>query len=147
MSVNLSSLKKVSQFKKKRVGRGIGSGMGKTSTRGVKGQKSRTGHHSVKGFEGGQTPIYMRLPKKGFNSVTKKAYEVVNIKDILRLIAAKKIAENAEINNKLLFELGLISSDKAKSKLILSGSESPKSLKNKFALDFYSKGAKSLIEA
>ena len=49
-----------------RVGRGIGSGKGKTSGRGVKGQKARTGHHSVKGFEGGQTPIYIRLPKRGF---------------------------------------------------------------------------------
>jgi len=120
MSVNLSNLEKVSLFKKVRVGRGIGSGKGKTSKRGVKGQKARSGHHSVKGFEGGQTPIYMRLPKKGFNSITKKSYESVSIKDIVRLINNGKIREGVDINNKLLASLGLVSSEKVPAAVILT---------------------------
>jgi len=72
MSLSLTTLPKIKRNSRIRVGRGIGSGKGKTSGRGVKGQKARTGHHSVKGFEGGQTPIYMRLPKKGFTNVLRK---------------------------------------------------------------------------
>jgi large subunit ribosomal protein L15 len=145
MSVNLSGLKKVSQFKRKRVGRGIGSGIGKTSGRGVKGQKARTGHHSVKAFEGGQTPIYMRLPKKGFKSITKDRYQIVTLKDIIRMLDNRKIAKDVEINHKLLKDIGLISSEKVKVKLILTGnSDIDKSVKNKIVVDFYSKNAKEL---
>lgn len=86
MSNPLNNLKKIKTQGRKRVGRGIGSGKGKTSGRGVKGQKARTGHSTVKGFEGGQTPIYMRLPKRGFTNVLRNEYEVVNIKDIANLV-------------------------------------------------------------
>jgi large subunit ribosomal protein L15 len=66
---------------RKRVGRGIGSGKGKTAGRGVKGQKSRSGV-AIKGFEGGQMPIHMRLPKRGFNNILRKTYVEVNVGDI-----------------------------------------------------------------
>ena len=89
MSNSLGNLKKIKFESPKRVGRGIGSGKGKTSGRGVKGQKARTGHSTVKGFEGGQTPIYMRLPKKGFTNTLRKEYEVVNIKDVSGLLDKK----------------------------------------------------------
>ena len=75
---------------KKRVGRGIGSGKGKTAGRGVKGQKSRSGV-TVNGFEGGQMPIHMRLPKRGFNVPNKKRYAEVSIATLERAIQAGKI--------------------------------------------------------
>lgn len=146
MSVNLASLNKVSKFKKIRVGRGIGSGKGKTSGRGVKGQKARTGHHSVKGFEGGQTPIYMRLPKKGFKSLKKDDVQAINIKDILSFIKSNKISKGDVINNDLLFKVGLLKNKNSKVKLILSGiSEIDKSVSNKIEVDFYSESAKSIL--
>ncbi len=66
----------------KRVGRGIGSGMGKTSTRGTKGQKARSGSGIRPGFEGGQMPLQRRLPKRGFNNIFRKEYAIVNVKDL-----------------------------------------------------------------
>ena len=69
---------------RRRVGRGIGSGMGKQSTRGAKGQMSRTGGHSRPGFEGGQMPIYRRLPKRGFKNIFAKKYAVVNVEQLNR---------------------------------------------------------------
>lgn len=148
MSLDLKSLAKTTLYKKKRVGRGIGSGKGKTSGRGVKGQKARTGHHSVKGFEGGQTPIYMRLPKKGFKSITKKSYDVVNIKDIARLVELNLISKDDVINNDLLLKFGFIKDNKVKVKLILSGKQDIDNLvKNKISVDLYSKNAKSIFES
>ena len=76
--------------KKIRVGRGIGSGKGKTSGRGVKGQKSRSGV-AIKSFEGGQMPLYRRLPKRGFNPVNKNDIAVINLGDLQNLIDNKKI--------------------------------------------------------
>ena len=76
--------------KKIRVGRGIGSGKGKTSGRGVKGQKSRSGV-AIKSFEGGQMPLYRRLPKRGFNPIKKKDIAVINLNDIQKLIDSKKL--------------------------------------------------------
>ena len=83
--------------KKIRVGRGIGSGKGKTSGRGVKGQKSRSGV-AIKSFEGGQMPLYRRLPKRGFNPVNKKSIAVINLGDLQKLINAKKIKTDEKIN-------------------------------------------------
>ena len=83
--------------KKIRVGRGIGSGKGKTSGRGVKGQKSRSGV-AIKSFEGGQMPLYRRLPKRGFNPINKKDVAVINLGDLQKLINAKKISADVKIN-------------------------------------------------
>ena len=85
------------KIKKMRVGRGIGSGKGKTSGRGVKGQKSRSGV-AIKSFEGGQMPLYRRLPKRGFNPVNKKSIAVINLGDLQKLINTKKINTNEKIN-------------------------------------------------
>ena len=83
--------------KKIRVGRGIGSGKGKTSGRGVKGQKSRSGV-AIKSFEGGQMPLYRRLPKRGFNPVNKNDIAVINLGDLQNLIDNKKIKVDEKIN-------------------------------------------------
>ncbi|MGA7631180.1 MAG: 50S ribosomal protein L15 [Terriglobales bacterium] len=79
--MNLSTIRapKKSTEKKKRVGRGMGSGMGKTSTRGHKGQWSRTGARLIRGFEGGQMPLHRRIPKRGFTNVFREEYDVVNV--------------------------------------------------------------------
>ena len=83
--------------KKIRVGRGIGSGKGKTSGRGVKGQKSRSGV-AIKSFEGGQMPLYRRLPKRGFNPINKDYVAVINLGNLQRLIDTKKISADVKIN-------------------------------------------------
>ena len=82
--INLNTLSKVKQ-KKIRVGRGIGSGKGKTSGRGVKGQKSRSGV-SIKSFEGGQMPLYRRLPKRGFKTLSKKNTAILNLSKIVNYL-------------------------------------------------------------
>lgn len=91
-----------------RVGRGIGSGKGKTSGRGVKGQKARTGV-SIKGFEGGQTPIYRRLPKRGFNPPHPVSFETVNIGRLQAAIDKKKIDAAQPIDEAALKAAGLCS--------------------------------------
>ena len=85
--MNLSTIRapKRSSEKRKRVGRGMGSGMGKTSTRGHKGQRSRSGSRMMRGFEGGQMPLHRRLPKRGFTNIFKKEYAVVNLDRIAAL--------------------------------------------------------------
>lgn len=90
----------------KRVGRGIGSGKGKTSARGHKGQKSRSGV-SIKGFEGGQMPFYRRLPKRGFNNLFRKQYDVVNIGRIQRALDAKRLDGSAKVTEASLKDAGL----------------------------------------
>ena len=85
------------KIKKIRVGRGIGSGKGKTSGRGVKGQKSRSGV-AIKSFEGGQMPLYRRLPKRGFNPVNKIDVAVINLGDLQKLIDTKRISIDGKIN-------------------------------------------------
>jgi large subunit ribosomal protein L15 len=89
MSKNLSNLRapKRANTGKKRVGRGMGSGMGKTSTRGHKGQRSRSGSHMMRGFEGGQMPLHRRLPKRGFTNIFRTEYSVVNLSRIAELQA------------------------------------------------------------
>jgi large subunit ribosomal protein L15 len=87
MAKNLSNLRapKQANTNKKRVGRGMGSGMGKTSTRGHKGQRSRSGSHMMRGFEGGQMPLHRRLPKRGFTNIFRTEYSVVNLSRIAEL--------------------------------------------------------------
>lgn len=92
---------------RKRVGRGIGSGLGKTSGRGQKGQKSRSGV-SLLGFEGGQMPLYRRLPKRGFKNPTRKEYCVVNLGRIQTAIEAGKLDAANEIGEQALREAGLV---------------------------------------
>ena len=87
----------ITKAKKIRVGRGIGSGKGKTSGRGVKGQKSRSGV-AIKSFEGGQMPLYRRLPKRGFNPVNKTSIAVINLGDLQKLINTNKIKTDEKIN-------------------------------------------------
>ncbi|MFX0540715.1 50S ribosomal protein L15 [Roseovarius sp. S4756] len=93
--------------KKKRIGRGPGSGMGKTGGRGVKGQKSRSGV-AIKGFEGGQMPLYQRLPKRGFNKPNRKAYAVVNLGLIQKFIDDKKLDAGSAITEDALIASGLV---------------------------------------
>lgn len=85
--MNLSTLKapKGSRENKKRVGRGMGSGMGKTSTRGHKGQRSRSGSRMMRGFEGGQMPLHRRVPKRGFNNIFRQEYQIVNLETLATL--------------------------------------------------------------
>ncbi len=92
--------------KRKRIGRGIGSGKGRTSTRGHKGQKSRSGYSRRIGFEGGQMPIHRRLPKFGFRNINRKEYKAVNL-DILERLAKNKSLSNVGVE--VLREAGIIS--------------------------------------
>ncbi|RMH46521.1 MAG: 50S ribosomal protein L15 [Alphaproteobacteria bacterium] len=92
---------------RKRVGRGPGSGKGKTAGRGIKGQKSRSGV-AINGYEGGQMPIYMRLPKRGFNKPNRKEYAVVNLGLIQKFIDAKKIDAKSPITEDVLVASGLV---------------------------------------
>jgi len=101
---------------KKRVGRGPGSGMGKTSTRGHKGQKARKGGGTRPGFEGGQTPLYRRLPKRGFkNSRFEKLYSEIN------LFMLNKFEDNSVVNIEELLKRGLVNSDKDLVKILGNG--------------------------
>ncbi len=129
-------------FPKIRVGRGIGSGKGKTSGRGVKGQKSRSGV-AIKSFEGGQMPLYRRLPKRGFKPFNKKNIAIINLSDLERLIERKKIKPTDELSLKYFKDKKIIKRDLSYLK-ILGGGE----IKNKLKLniDFVSNSAKSKIE-
>ncbi len=93
--------------KPKRVGRGPGSGMGKTAGRGIKGQKSRSGV-AINGYEGGQMPLYMRLPKRGFNKPNRKKFAVVNLGLIQKFIDAGKLDAKAAITEDALVASGLV---------------------------------------
>ena len=129
-----------------RVGRGIGSGKGKTSGRGVKGQKSRSGV-AIKSFEGGQMPLYRRLPKRGFNNLNsinkKKLIAKLNLKDIENFLKKKRINSKDEISIKYLKEKKIIRNKYEKLK-VLGGGEIKEKLK--ITTDFISKSAKSKIE-
>lgn len=93
--------------RKKRVGRGPGSGKGKTAGRGIKGQKSRSGV-AINGFEGGQMPLYQRLPKRGFNKPNRHKYAVVNLGLIQKFVEAGKLDASADISEDALVALGLV---------------------------------------
>ena len=105
---------------KLRVGRGIGSGKGKTSGRGVKGQKSRSGV-AIKSFEGGQMPLYRRLPKRGFNPINKKTIAILNLDKIQSYIDKKNIKTTDTLNSNLLKKLKLIDQNSVKLKILGSG--------------------------
>lgn len=92
---------------RKRVGRGPGSGMGKMGGRGIKGQKSRSGV-AIKGYEGGQMPLYQRLPKRGFNKPNRKSFAVVNLGLIQKFVDAGKLDAKAPITEDVLVESGLV---------------------------------------
>ena len=106
--------------RKIRVGRGIGSGKGKTSGRGVKGQKSRSGV-AIKSFEGGQMPLYRRLPKRGFKPILRKKIAILNLDKIQSFIDKKSLKSNDIINSELLKKLRLISKNSIKLKILGSG--------------------------
>jgi len=111
---------KASIKKPKRVGRGIGSGTGKTSGAGHKGQKSRSGV-AIKGFEGGQMPLHRRLPKRGFKNRFRTEYSVINIGCIDKAISDKKIDAKKTITNEELFNAGLIRNKNVLVKILGNG--------------------------
>lgn len=120
--MNLNEIKDNDKATKdrKRIGRGIGSGTGKTSGKGHKGQKARSGV-AVKGFEGGQMPIHRRLPKRGFTNINRVLFVELNLDNIEKLIANKKINNQKAINSEYLLELGLIKKITSKVKLLAKG--------------------------
>jgi len=140
MAISLNSLRpaKGSTHKKKRVGRGPGSGLGKTAGRGEKGQKSRSGYSRKIGFEGGQMPLHRRLPKRGFTNIFKKQWVEISLAALDRHFAA-----NDEINPDVLHTRGLIK--KAKHDVVVLGTgEISKALK--VSAHRFTKSAKEKIE-
>lgn len=125
-----------------RVGRGIGSGKGKTSGRGQKGQKSRSGV-AIKGFEGGQMPLHMRLPKRGFNNPFGKDFAEVNIGMIQKFIDAKKLDVKKDIDHAALKAAGLAKGGKDGVRLLGKGEITAKA---KFIVNGASKGAIEAVE-
>lgn len=125
MALSLNGLKapEGATHKKKRVGRGPGSGLGKTSGRGNKGQKSRSGYSSKAGFEGGQMPLHRRLPKRGFTNIFKREWAEVNLGDLERLFESGAI-----VTTETLVEKGLVRKSKAKSVVVLGQGELKKTL-------------------
>jgi large subunit ribosomal protein L15 len=104
-----------SRKERKRVGRGIGSGTGKTAGKGHKGQNARSGGGVRLGFEGGQTPLFRRLPKRGFTNINRKEYAIVN------LDALNRFEDGAEVTPELLIETGIVSNEKAGIKILANG--------------------------
>ena len=137
----LNSLEKIKR-KKIRVGRGIGSGKGKTSGRGVKGQKSRSGV-AIKSFEGGQMPLYRRLPKRGFNPIKKINIGIINLGKIQYFIKKNSINFKEKINLELLKKLNIVNKKSEKLKILGSGE-----IKDKITVEanFFSKSAKDKLE-
>jgi large subunit ribosomal protein L15 len=127
---------------RKRIGRGIGSGTGKTSGKGHKGQKARSGV-AIKGFEGGQMPIHRRLPKRGFNNINRVPNVELNIEKIEKLIDTKVIDPKKVINHKILMEIGLVKSENSKVKLLGKGD-----IKNQINIEVTStsSAAKEMVE-
>jgi len=105
--MNLSNIRapKKATEKRKRVGRGMGSGMGKTSTRGHKGQRSRTGSRMIRGFEGGQMPLHRRMPKRGFTNIFRKEFNIVSLE---RLVEMGKDFHGDPITPEVLRKAGVI---------------------------------------
>ena len=138
---NLNSTLQV-KVKKMRVGRGIGSGKGKTSGRGVKGQKSRSGV-AIKSFEGGQMPLYRRLPKRGFNPLKKEKIAIINLSKISELIEKKKINEKEKVTLDALKKVKILSKSYKKIKILGTGEIK---FKINLVADFVSKSAKVKLE-
>ena len=114
--ITLNNREKINKSKI-RVGRGIGSGKGKTSGRGVKGQKSRSGV-AIKSFEGGQMPLYRRLPKRGFNPISRENIAILNLEKIQSYIDKKNINPNEVLNSSSLKKLKLINKNSTKLKIL-----------------------------
>ncbi|WP_018663942.1 50S ribosomal protein L15 [Heyndrickxia acidiproducens] len=127
-----------SRKERNRVGRGIGSGNGKTAGKGHKGQKARSGGGVRLGFEGGQTPLFRRLPKRGFTNIHRKEYAVVN------LDALNRFEDGTEVTPALLLETGLVSKEKSGIKVLANGK-----LEKKLTVKAhkFSSAAKEAIEA
>ena len=127
---------------KKRLGRGIGSGKGKTSGRGVKGQKSRSGV-AIKSFEGGQMPLYRRLPKRGFNPINKNKIAKINLDQLQSFLDNKKIDSVGQINLEILKKNKIINKSYSKFKILANGN-----IKTKINIeaDYSSIAAKDKIE-
>ena len=139
MALGLNNIKapEGATHKKKRVGRGPGSGLGKTSGRGNKGQKSRSGYSRKRGFEGGQMPLHRRLPKRGFTNIFKKEWAEVNVADLDRF--------EGEVTPEALVAAGLIRKSKQGAVAILGEGEITKALTIK--AHRFTAGAKQKIEA
>ena len=140
----MTSLNTTGKFitKKTRVGRGIGSGKGKTSGRGHKGQKSRSGV-AIKSFEGGQMPLYRRLPKRGFNPINRERIGKINLEKIQFFIDQKIIKPSEKINSELLIKLKIINKNCKKIKILGTGE-----IKEKINIeaDLISKNAKEKLD-
>lgn len=121
--MDLSNLKpkKGSKKPRKRVGRGPGSGLGKTAGRGEKGQKSRSGYSRKIGFEGGQMPLHRRLPKRGFTNIFKKEYHIINVSDL-----DERFDSGATVDEEALREAGLIKGSGTMVKVLGNGEISKK---------------------
>src|SRR5271167_5097764 len=121
MPTNLSNLKapKKANSNKKRVGRGMGSGMGKTSARGHKGQRSRSGSRMMRGFEGGQMPLHRRLPKRGFTNIFRVEYQVLGLDRIAEVVAQSK--DNADLTLERIVSLGLLRKKNGLIKILNNG--------------------------
>ncbi len=130
------------KIKKMRVGRGIGSGKGKTSGRGMKGQKSRSGV-AIKSFEGGQMPLFRRLPKRGFNPIKKEKIAIINLGKIQSLLDAKRINSETKIDLDLLKKANIVSKSYQKIKILGSGEIKDKIDVN---VDFFSKSAEEKLK-
>ena len=138
-TLNTTNLIKI---KKIRVGRGIGSGKGRTCGRGIKGQKSRSGV-AIKSFEGGQMPLYRRLPKRGFNPINKNKIAKINLEKLQKLIDKKRIKSDEKINLEILKKEKIINSSYLRFKILGTGDINTKL---DIEVDFSSKTAKEKIE-
>ena len=140
----MTTLNTTSQVKKNkiRVGRGIGSGKGKTCGRGIKGQKSRSGV-AIKSFEGGQMPLYRRLPKRGFNPIKKDKIAKINIEKLQALIEKKIIKTDEKIDLKNLIKNNILNKSYKKIKILGTGNIA---IKLDIEADYSSKSAKEKIE-
>ncbi len=138
MELNNLKPKKGSRHAKKRVGRGPGSGHGKTAGRGEKGQKSRSGYSRMLGFEGGQMPLHRRVPKRGFTNIFKKNYAVVNVSDL------ERFDSGATVDEAMLREIGIVKGRTKGIKILGDGELSKKLTVHASA---FSESARKLIEA
>ena len=127
-----------SRQERKRLGRGIGSGQGKTAGKGHKGQNARSGGGVRLGFEGGQTPLYRRLPKRGFTNISRKEFAIVNLDTLNRF------EDGTEVTPELLIETGVVSNEKAGIKILAKGNVEKKLTVKAHK---FSSAAKEAIEA
>ncbi|WP_374525345.1 50S ribosomal protein L15 [Sphingopyxis sp.] len=144
MTIKLNDLRDNNGARKgrMRVGRGIGSGKGKTAGRGQKGQKSRSGV-AINGFEGGQMPLHMRIPKRGFNNIFAKDFAIVNLGQIQKLVDAKKLDAKAVIDHAALKAAGVARGGKDGVRLLAKGELTAKL---NFSVAGASKGAIEAVE-